>query len=99
MLGAVLVTRWAVGLMRQSGRVLLDAEMDAPVVPEIREVVDQALPAATISDLHVWRVGKGRYACILPMVSAAPLSAHEVRRHLSVHEELVHVMVEISAPQ
>lgn len=95
-LGAVLVTRWAVGLMRQSGRVLLDAEMDAPVVAEIREVVDQALPAAAISDLHVWRVGKGRYACILALVSSAPLTAHEVRRHLSVHEELVHVTVEVT---
>lgn len=98
-LGAVLVTRWAVGLMRQSGRVLLDAEMDAPVVAEIREVVEQALPAAAISDLHVWRVGKGSYACVLALVSSAPLTAHEVRRHLSVHEELVHVTVEISAPQ
>lgn len=95
-LGAVLVTRWAVGLMRQSGRVLLDAEMDAPVVAEIREVVDQALPAAAICDLHVWRVGKGRYACILALVSSAPLTAHEVRRHLSVHEELVHVTVEVA---
>ncbi|HET6430949.1 CDF family Co(II)/Ni(II) efflux transporter DmeF [Dyella sp.] len=96
MLGAVLVTRWAVGLMRQSARVLLDAEMDAPVVAEIREVVDQALPATAISDLHVWRVGKGRYACILALVSNAPLSAHEVRHRLSVHEELVHVTVEIN---
>ncbi len=43
-LGAVLVTRWAVGLRRQSSRVLLDAEMDAPVVAEIREVVDQPCP-------------------------------------------------------
>ena len=30
--GAVLVTVWAQGLLRDSGRVLLDAEMDAPVV-------------------------------------------------------------------
>src|SRR4051794_8062220 len=35
--GAVLVSVWAWGLIRQTGRVLLDAEMDAPVVAEIRE--------------------------------------------------------------
>jgi cation diffusion facilitator family transporter len=30
--GAILVTRWAVGLLRESGRILLDAEMHSPVV-------------------------------------------------------------------
>ena len=99
-LGAVLVTRWAVGLMRQSGRVLLDAEMDAPVVAEIREVVEQALPAAAISDLHVWRVGKGKYACIVSLASEAGLDLDTVRRALGVHEELVHVSIELSgSPQ
>lgn len=41
-------------------------------------------------------MGKGRYACILALVSSAPLTAHEVRRQLSVHEELVHVTVEVT---
>jgi Co/Zn/Cd efflux system component len=30
--GAILVSVWAFGLLRDSGRILLDAEMDAPVV-------------------------------------------------------------------
>ena len=37
--GMVLVGRWALGLLRDTGRVLLDAEMDAPVVAEVRDVV------------------------------------------------------------
>ena len=93
--GAALVANWAVGLLRQSGKVLLDADMDAPVVKEVREVVAEHFPYATISDLHVWRVGKGRYACILALVSARPLSAAAVRGRLAVHEELAHVTVEI----
>jgi cation diffusion facilitator family transporter len=93
--GAFLVGNWAYGLLRQSGRILLDAEMDSPVVEEIREVVATDYPAAAISDLHVWRVGKGRYACILALVSAAPITADAVRRSLAIHEELVHVSVEV----
>ncbi|WP_323052882.1 CDF family Co(II)/Ni(II) efflux transporter DmeF [Pseudoxanthomonas winnipegensis] len=97
--GAVLVTVWAVGLLRATGRVLLDAEMDAPVVEEVREVV-AALPQPTaISDLHVWRVGRGQYAAIVSLVSAAGLSPQAVRAALAVHEELVHVTVEINALQ
>jgi hypothetical protein len=31
---------WAHGLLGDTGRVLLDAEMDAPVIAEIREAID-----------------------------------------------------------
>ena len=39
LVGALLVALWARGLLRDTGRVLLDAEMDAPVVAEIHEVI------------------------------------------------------------
>lgn len=94
--GAMLVAQWAVSLLRQSGRVLLDADMDAPVVQEIREVVADKLLGSTITDLHVWRVGKGRYACILGLVTDKPLTPAVVRGHLAIHEELVHITVEIA---
>lgn len=97
--GTVLVGRWAIGLLRDTGRVLLDAEMDAPVVAEVREVV-AALPGAPrLHDLHVWRVGKGKYACIVSLGVDDELRAGEVREALSVHEELVHVTVEIEPPR
>ena len=92
--GAVLVGRWAVGLLRDTGRVLLDAEMDAPVVQEVREVI-AALPGTPqLRDLHVWRVGRGKYACIVHLSGAREMHATEVRAALAVHEELVHVTVE-----
>jgi len=94
--GAVLVTVWAWGLLRDTGRVLLDAEMDAPVVAEIREVIDEDANAAVITDLHVWRVGKGKYAVVLSLVTDAPVNAEYYRKALSVHDELAHVTVEVN---
>jgi cation diffusion facilitator family transporter len=93
--GAALVTAWAVGLLRDTGRVLLDAEMDAPVVAEVREVIERGEVPARIVDLHVWRVGRGQYACVLSLVTTAPVGAEFFRRALAVHEELVHVTVEV----
>jgi cation diffusion facilitator family transporter len=95
LVGTLLVGRWAWGLLRDTGRVLLDAEMDAPVVEEVREVVRGLAQPTTVRDLHVWRVGKGKYACILSLSTGAELDAHAVRRALAVHEELVHVTVEL----
>ena len=95
LVGTLLVGRWAWSLLRDTGRVLLDAEMDAPVVEEVREVVRGLPQPTTVLDLHVWRVGKGKYACILSLSTDAALDSDAVRRALSVHEELVHVTVEL----
>ena len=96
LVGAALVSVWAYGLLRDSARVLLDAEMDAPVVAEVREVVAGLPSAAEITDLHVWRVGKRGYACILALATPDPVTPGAVRRALAVHDELVHVTVEVN---
>ncbi|MGR4871400.1 CDF family Co(II)/Ni(II) efflux transporter DmeF [Variovorax sp. LARHSF232] len=97
--GAALVAIWARGLLAQTGKVLLDREMDHPVVGEIREVVEQdADPRheTRIADLHVWRVGKSAYACALTVVTHdEALTPAEIRRRLAVHEEIVHSTIEI----
>ena len=95
LLGSMVVLAWAVGLLRQTSRSLLDAEMDAPVVGEIREALAGASVPAELRDLHVWRVGKGKYACILHVATATAVPAAYFRELLSIHEELVHVTVEV----
>jgi cation diffusion facilitator family transporter len=93
--GAFLVIAWAGGLLRDSGRILLDAEMDSPVVAEIREVMQSGTIAAEVTDLHVWRVGKGKYSCIVSLAASGKTTPEQVKRMLSVHQELVHITVEI----
>ena len=96
LVGTILVGRWALGLLRDTGRVLLDAEMDAPVVAEVREIVRDLPQPTSLRDLHVWRVGKGKYACIVSIETDAELTALAIREQLAVHDELVHVTVEVS---
>jgi cation diffusion facilitator family transporter len=96
--GAMLVARWAWGLLRDTGRILLDREMDHPATAEIREIVatlDQT-NTTSIADLHLWRVGKSRFACILSLVTHDPaLTPGAIKAGLSRREELAHVTVEI----
>lgn len=97
--GAVLILTWAYGLLRDSGRVLLDAEMNAPIVNEIRDAIAASPHSAEISDLHVWRVGRGKYACIVSIVTSGAATPDFFKRQLRVHEELVHVTIELNDPQ
>lgn len=96
--GAILVAAWAKGLIVDAGKVLLDREMDHPVVDEIREVVETGADAGDtrITDLHVWRVGKKVYSCALTVVTHdATLTPADIRQRLAVHGEIVHSTIEI----
>ena len=95
LVGAVLVAVWARGLLADTGKVLLDREMDHPVVQEIREAIETN-PQTRVTDLHVWRVGKQVFSCALTVVTQEPeLTPDVVRQRLSVHEEIVHSTIEI----
>lgn len=96
--GAALVAIWAKNLIIETGKVLLDREMDHPVVEEIREAVESgpAEDETRIADLHVWRVGKQAYACALTVVTHnTALDADSIRRRLAIHEEIVHSTIEL----
>jgi cation diffusion facilitator family transporter len=96
--GAALVLVWAKNLVVDTGKVLLDREMDHPVVDEIREAVETGPQAGAteIADLHVWRVGKRSYSCAMSIVTHdTTLTPERVRKQLARHEEIVHSTIEI----
>jgi cation diffusion facilitator family transporter len=97
--GAVLVASWARGLLVDTAKVLLDREMDHPVVEEIRDGVERTLADShtRVADLHVWRVGQGAYACALSVVThSSTLTPDEVRATFAMHEEIRHSTIEIN---
>jgi cation diffusion facilitator family transporter len=96
--GAGVVAVWAWGLITQTSKVLLDGEMDHPVVQEIREALEapHAEDGSRVTDLHVWRVGKQSFAAAVTLVTHdRTLTAGRVRQMLAVHQEIAHVTVEI----
>jgi cation diffusion facilitator family transporter len=96
--GAVVVALWARRLITDTGKVLLDREMDHPVVAEIRQVVkEEGQQSETmIADLHVWRVGKENYSCAISLVTHDRLlTPAKVKSWLAQHEEIVHSTIEI----
>jgi cation diffusion facilitator family transporter len=96
--GALVVALWAKRLIADTGKVLLDREMDHPVVDEIREAIMEKgrLSETSIADLHVWRVGKSNYACAISLVTHdRELTPARVREWLSQHNEIVHTTIEI----
>ena len=97
LVGSAIITVWAVGLVRDTGRVLLDAEMDSPVVAKILDDLrhDPEHPAQ-LTDLHVWRVSRNQYAVIVALSNASGAGPDHYRRRLARRKELAHITVEVS---
>jgi cation diffusion facilitator family transporter len=93
--GAMVIAWWSKGLVADSARVLLDREMDAPVVGEIRGAIEVD-GDAEIADLHVWRVGRSAYAAVVTVVARRPLTPAAYRQRLAPIASLVHVSVEVN---
>jgi cation diffusion facilitator family transporter len=95
LVGGAVIAWWAKGLLSESARVLLDREMDSPVVKSIRAAIESD-GDAEIADLHVWRVGRTSRAAVMTVVAHEPLDPAAYRQRLIGIETLVHVSVEVN---
>jgi cation diffusion facilitator family transporter len=93
--GALIIALWAKGLLIETAKVLLDREMDSPVVARVRAALVQE-PDTELADLHLWRVGRAQFACIASVVTHGGCSADRYKARLTGIRELVHVTVEVN---
>jgi cation diffusion facilitator family transporter len=94
LVGAVVIGQWALGSLRGSARVLVDATEDARLARRIRERIESD-GDARISDLHAWQVGTRAWCAVVSVVADRPLPALDYRARLGTIDELRHVTVEV----
>lgn len=93
--GSVIVSVWAYGLVRATSGILLDRTPESSDLPqEIRRAVESD-GDSRISDLHVWQVASGKFAAIVCIVARDPKPVETYRELFHEHEELVHITVEV----
>jgi cation diffusion facilitator family transporter len=93
LVGAAVIGRWALGLMKTSGSVLLDAVPDPGLEQRIRARLETE--ADRVTDLHLWRLGPGHYAAMASLVSTAPQTPAQYKARLEGLPGLSHLTVEV----
>ncbi len=96
LVGAAVIGRWAYGLLRDTGAILLDGGAEADVLAMIRRAIEDDADNR-VTDLHVWHVGPGAYAVGLALVThraQAPDHYKALLRHIP---HLDHILVEVNA--
>ncbi len=92
--GAALVTRWSVGLLRDTSGVLLDRQAPEDVRRKIMAAMEDE-SGDRVSDLHVWSVGPGIYAAVISVVTDDADCASRFKKRLPADLGIVHASVEV----
>ena len=93
--GALVIARWSWGLIRDSGRVLVDySTLAQEIGQEIRDAIQGT--GDQIADLHVWQLGPGHYGAIVSMTSKNPQPLSLYREKLAHVHEVSHLTLEVA---
>ncbi|MGD8961231.1 MAG: CDF family Co(II)/Ni(II) efflux transporter DmeF [Desulfobacterales bacterium] len=93
--GALIISRWSYGLLIDSGKVLLDRDVNPEAIAEIKSLIESESDNR-VSDLHVWRVGTHHLSAIVSIVTHYPKSPDHYKNLLVNYDEIAHVTVEVN---
>ncbi|NLE66181.1 MAG: cation transporter [Lentisphaerae bacterium] len=94
LLGAAMIAIWALGLLKETGRTLLDAGVEPGTLSRIRERLESDADNC-VSDLHVWRLGGEDLGLAVCIVTHDPRPAAHYRELLSSFSQVRHSTIEV----
>jgi cation diffusion facilitator family transporter len=93
--GAVIITRWSYGLLKQTSPILLDASIEKEYQQAIKETIEKDSDNR-VSDIHVWKIGANHYAAIIALVTHYPNSTEHYKKLLNEFNKLSHITIEVN---
>jgi len=92
-IGALVIASWSVGLIRDTGAILLDRMPDPAMAAKIKAAIESE--GDEVTDLHLWRLGPGHLGAIVCIATSQPRECAHYRQKLSHFHDLSHVTVEV----
>jgi len=93
--GGLLICKWALGLLRSTGMILLDGGVDGRLRHKVQSLIE-ADNDSRVSDLHVWRIDSENMAAIVSIVTSGNRKAEDYHRCLKDNvSRLAHLSVEV----
>jgi cation diffusion facilitator family transporter len=96
LVGAIVIANWSVGLLRDTGGILLDRMPDPHMAEKVRHTIEAE--GDQVTDLHLWRLGPGHLGAIVSVATAGERDAAHYRQRLAKFADLSHVTVEVQHP-
>ena len=94
--GAVVIGKWTLGLMKQTAPVLLDESINKSYRDEITETL---APYAEIVDLHIWKVSGHHYSAAIALKNHSDKTLDEFKQLLSKFDKIHHLTLEVQTTE
>ncbi|MCU7834474.1 MAG: CDF family Co(II)/Ni(II) efflux transporter DmeF [gamma proteobacterium symbiont of Taylorina sp.] len=92
--GAVIITRWSYGLLKQTGPILLDSSIDEKYQLAIKNTIENDSDNR-ITDIHIWKISANHYAAIISLVTNHPKPTEYYKNLLDDFHKLSHITIEV----
>jgi cation diffusion facilitator family transporter len=93
LIGALVIANWSVGLLRDTGGILLDRTPDDQMAEKLRMTIES--DGDHVTDLHLWRLGPGHLGAIVSIATSGAHEAAHYRQRLAKFADLSHLTVEV----
>ncbi|CDU12723.1 CDF family Co(II)/Ni(II) efflux transporter DmeF [Vibrio coralliirubri] len=92
MVGAFVIAKWTMNLMKQTSPILLDENIDQ----DYRDSVTETLtPYASVTDFHMWKVSGHHYSAAITLESNSDKTVSEYKQMLSKFDKINHLTLEV----
>ena len=92
--GAIMVMRWSIGLLRETSRVLLDRQAPDELLKKVKTFLEHD-GQSRVSDLHIWSIGSNDYAAAVEIVCSSQQDGAHYRQLIEEIENISHITLGI----
>ena len=92
--GATLVARWSLGLIRDTSGILLDHQAPGAMLERVNAAIE-GVDGNRVADLHVWSIGPGIFSAVITVVSNDPKPPEYYKNLVPQDLGIVHATVEV----
>jgi cation diffusion facilitator family transporter len=96
LVGAVLVARWSLGLLKTTTAVLLDRSATEEARFAVKDAIER-VDGNRVVDLHLWCIGLNLYSAALTVVTTRPRAPEHYKALLPPDLHIVHATIEVHA--
>ena len=96
--GALIITKWAWGLLRQTSPILLDEEVHRSIKEKAKIIIEDDADNR-VADLHIWKVGPDHFGVIISIVTHYPKDPSHYKKLLTAAGDFSHILVEVNKCQ
>ena len=92
--GAIIITKWAFGLMKQTSPILLDESVDKKYQSDIINTIENE--HTKVTDIHIWKISADHYSASIALCTTTDANAESFKHALNKFDKLSHLTIEVN---